>query len=634
MTARAVDGWIERQYGALENIAANISVQLYIMEVAESGTIEDSPEATFLANLVSATAMRSGFMPPIPPEAMVNANVTPTGAQGIAILDRNNRVIAATRYMPPVTGSIEAFLNEASATGRSMTGPVEGFGSGEPVLIFQAPIFAVQSEPTADKRIGRIVGVRSYLGELSPLLKTPSTNGAETLLVRQNDTELQFLSPLRDESVGKRVEIRSGSNSAEAAALAASGSIVEGKDYRFEPVFSLARNLNTAPWSLVRNMEKDVALASSRSFTRWMWGGYGLSMALLLAVLAGLWRHASALRSSSAAREFEALMRRYRQQSQLLSLVTDSEPDAIYLLDTEGRFRYANRAGSEQYGLTPQDMEGKRLDAVMGPEAAKTYRELHEKALSEKTQLSALHREAERGMYQISMVPLPALPFDDGNQPGVLVVEENVTLLMEEREKRETTLRTIVDCLVDLVDRRDPFASHHSALVSQISRSVAVNMQLTPEEVETAEFAGKLLNIGKIAVPEDVLSNTTPLAKKDVGKIREAISSSADFLDGIAFRGPVTETIRQSAERWNGEGPKGLAGEDILITARIVAVANAFVGMISPRAYRPSLSIDDAVAQLMKDAAVLFDRSVVAALVHYLDNMGGRKALKLPSAAA
>lgn len=633
---RNVDGWIDRQYGALEGISANVSVQLYVAAVSEQpDSMADSAEASFLANLVAATAIRAGFMPALPPEAMVNANVAPAGAQGIAIVDTNNRIIAATRYMPALSGALEDFLNHAPRTGRSMSGPVESLANGEPVLFFQTPIFAVQAEPSAEKWIGRVVAVRAFVPELAELLKMPAMgSGAETLVVRRDGSELTFISPLGDDSTGRRMEIRPGAEPAEALALAAGGTVVEGRDYRFAPVFSLARSLTHAPWAVVRNVEQKAALAPSRSLQQGLWAGYGLSMALLFAILAGLWRHASALRSSMAAREYRALARRYRQQSELLSLVTDSEPDAIYLLDAEARFRYANRAGSAPYGIAPEDMTGKRLDAIMGPEAARAYHSLHEQALHTKTQITTLHKDPERGTFQVSMVPLPSLPFGEEPRPGVLVVEENVTQIMEEREKQETTLRTIVDCLVDLVDRRDPFAGRHSALVAQISRALAAVMQLSAEMQETAEFAGKLLNIGKIAVPEDMLANAKPLGKKDVTRIREAISSSADFLEGIAFRGPVAETIRQSAERWNGDGPRGLSGDDILITARIIAVANAFVGMISPRAYRPSIAVDEAVAQLMKDAGAAYDRSVVAALVHYLDNMGGRKTLQLPSEAA
>jgi HD-GYP domain-containing protein (c-di-GMP phosphodiesterase class II) len=102
------------------------------------------------------------------------------------------------------------------------------------------------------------------------------------------------------------------------------------------------------------------------------------------------------------------------------------------------------------------------------------------------------------------------------------------------------------------------------------------------------------------------------------------MQTSADLLDGIEFDGPVVETLRQAQARWDGTGTPAVAGDAILVTARIVAVANAFVGMVSRRAYREALGIDRAVDALLAQVGKAFDRRVVAALIGYLDNHGGR----------
>jgi HD-GYP domain-containing protein (c-di-GMP phosphodiesterase class II) len=84
--------------------------------------------------------------------------------------------------------------------------------------------------------------------------------------------------------------------------------------------------------------------------------------------------------------------------------------------------------------------------------------------------------------------------------------------------------------------------------------------------------------------------------------------------------------LRLAQEHWDGSGsPAGRAGDDILLTARIVAVANAFAGMISARAHRPGLSFDEAEAALSQAAGTVYDRRPVAALLHVLDNRGGRE---------
>jgi HD-GYP domain-containing protein (c-di-GMP phosphodiesterase class II) len=108
--------------------------------------------------------------------------------------------------------------------------------------------------------------------------------------------------------------------------------------------------------------------------------------------------------------------------------------------------------------------------------------------------------------------------------------------------------------------------------------------------------------------------------------VREAMLAGADLVDHVAFDGPVAATLRELQERWDGSGgPRGLAGESILLTARIVAVANTFVALASPRAHRAGLDLDAAARELSARAGSQFDRRPVTALINLLDNRGARQ---------
>ena len=134
-----------------------------------------------------------------------------------------------------------------------------------------------------------------------------------------------------------------------------------------------------------------------------------------------------------------------------------------------------------------------------------------------------------------------------------------------------------------------------------------------------------MMNVGKILVPSDVLTRSDSLDVDELRQIRNSIQASAELLRGVEFDGPVVETLRQLQEYWDGSGgPRGLAGEEILLPARIVSVANAFVAIISPRAWRAGASFDDAIEIFMPDSGRRYDRRAVTALVNQLENRGAR----------
>ena len=113
------------------------------------------------------------------------------------------------------------------------------------------------------------------------------------------------------------------------------------------------------------------------------------------------------------------------------------------------------------------------------------------------------------------------------------------------------------------------------------------------------------------------------LAENERSQLTGAHVTSAQLLGNIDFEGPVVDTIRQSSEHYDGSGPEGLGGEAIILTARIVAVANAFVDLCSPREGGAGLSLEEATARLLADSGSLYDRRAVSALLNHVENHGG-----------
>lgn len=628
--AAAVTSWVEHQFDEMKGIAENESVQLYMSELSAAGgdlaQVTDEPaQATYLRNLLIVTAQRGGFTAPSPGPA-VNANVRRLGLAGIALLGGDKRPLVGTPGMPPIEGRLADWLAAVPRGQRALLDMFAG-ADGAPAMAFVAPVFSIEGGADGSQQIGYVLGLKPVADELFPLLRPPgpAEPGAEAVLVRPEGAAIAYLSPLLDGTLPlQRRLARDTPDLAEAFAAAEPGGFALKRDYHDTLVLVTGRALPPTPWTLAYKVDRDVALAESdRRGTR-LAVFSGLALAVIAGGLGAAWYYASSRRATQAAAAFRALAHRFESQGALLRLVTDSQPNAIFIADASGRYRFANRETARRAGIAEQDLHGKTLDQVLGPAAASRTLELNKAALACDRPVSAVDR-VERGgetvVLQSSHVPLPEGP----DLPrSVLVVEQDVTELAREREHRERIMKQLVSAMTAAVDRRDRYAADQSMRVAVLARAVAEEMGLAPVLAETAEIAGNLMNFGKILVPPELLTKAGELSQSEISLIRSSIQTTAEIIAGIEFDGPVVETLRQMQEHWDGTGPRGLRGEEILPTARIVAVANAFVAMASPRAYRSGGDIDKAVTELLAKVGSRFDRGVVAALIAYLDNRGGR----------
>jgi len=635
--AAAVNAWLGSHYARLGELADNASLQLYLTQLGlAKGDGQTSPaiEASrgYLYNLLLATAEREGFMA-APVGSDVAANVRRVGVAGLALLGPDGRILVATPGMPPLEGRLSEALGQVAVGDRGLLDLYLN-PAGRLALGFVLPIFAVQGDPGPSQQVGRILGVREVGPEMAALLKSPglTEESLESILIRRQGAAVEYLSPLLDGTgpIGKRVALDTPDVAA-VAMLASPGGFAVMRDYRDVPVLVTARSLEVTPWTLLTKIDRDEALAESDARAKRRIAGFLLAMALLAVAFVAVWWHGSSRRAAAAADKYRELARRFESQKNFLRLVTDSQSDALYLVDEENRYRFANRASATAAGISQDAMQGKTMASVFGPAAVSRIEGLNRRALESGETGSAIHRLVagadDTRIFQSVHVPLEAEDVaGEDMTPRVLVVERDMTAAILAREQHEATLKQVIAALVAIVDRRDPYAANHSSRVAEVARAIAGAMALDEAEIETAETAGKLMNIGKILVPEALLTRQGPLSDEEKRRIQESLAASVDLLEGIAFAGPVTATLRQLREHWDGSGtPSGLAGDAILLPARIVAVANAFVAMASPRAYREGIDFDQAIANLREGEDRLFDRRVVAALVNHLENQGGRE---------
>ena len=636
--AAAVEEWIDAEFAVMRELAENASLQLYMTELAlfegDRSLIDDEPEqATYLRNLLIATADRSGYAAPVS-AGEISANVEKTGVAGLALSDPNGQVLVASPSMPPITGRILDALESMKKGAPALIDIYAGV-TGDPSIGFIAPVFAVQDDGVSEA-IGLIIGVRLVRDELWSKLEQPGETDqtAETYLVRKATPNIEYLSPLRDRTPPlKRRLAHDTADLAAAFVIDTAGGFATKRDYDGAEVLVTGRTLKAAPWTLVRKVNTSEALAATESRLQVMLVVFLLVIGGTAVTVIAVWRHGTSIRAAEAGERHRIAAERLGNLSKFLRVVTDGQPNAVTAVTEDGTFTFANLAASEGTGINQEDMLGKNMGQVWGPVKAKYYREFNQKIIDDREEILAGPKrvnhiktfETEDDEQILRSFHIPLRP-DRDFPPGCLMILDDITELVGQRKQRELIMDQLVDSLLSVVGQRDPYSQEHAARVSEVATAIAKEMQLTDEEVRTVGIAGKLMNLGKTLVPVELLIKSADLTDDELESIRQKIRSGADFLDRVDFDGPVVDSIRQMQERLDGKGkPAALKEKDILMTARLIAVANAFVGMTSARPYRAPIPFDRACTMLMRQTGTVFDRRPVSALIHYVENRGGRE---------
>ena len=162
------------------------------------------------------------------------------------------------------------------------------------------------------------------------------------------------------------------------------------------------------------------------------------------------------------------------------------------------------------------------------------------------------------------------------------------------------------------VEARDPYTSGHQKKVSRLARAIAQDMALPNDTIDNIRMAGIIHDIGKISVPAEILSKTSKLTDMEFSLIKIHSQSGYDILKDAELPHPIAEIVLQHHERLDGSGySHGLKDGQIILEARIVAVADVVEAMSSHRPYRPALGIEAALEEIEKHKGILYDKKVV-----------------------
>jgi len=186
------------------------------------------------------------------------------------------------------------------------------------------------------------------------------------------------------------------------------------------------------------------------------------------------------------------------------------------------------------------------------------------------------------------------------------------------KAKLVQNLRKTVDGTIRIVaatvEARDPYTAGHQTRVADLAAAIGKEMHLPKKQVEGIKMAGIVHDLGKIQIPAEILSKPGKLSDLEFNLIKTHPQVGFDLLNDIEFPWPIAQMIHQHHEKIDGCGyPQGLKGDEIMLEARILTVADIVEAMSSHRPYRPALGIEQALAQIKQDKGTLLDPGVVDA---------------------
>jgi PAS domain S-box-containing protein/putative nucleotidyltransferase with HDIG domain len=312
----------------------------------------------------------------------------------------------------------------------------------------------------------------------------------------------------------------------------------------------------------------------------------------------------------------------------LESSILDAIPHAVIGLENR-RIIFANNSVEDVFGWKPEEIIGKltrifyRSDEAYEEIARRVYPVL-EKQNIHSEEFPCVRRDGTEIVCMVNTSKVGDILKDK----RIVVVYEDITerkraqgelkLSFERVQKR---LKETVNALASMTEKRDPYTAGHQQRVSQLAGAIAREMKLPDEQVEGILVAATLHDIGKIYEPSEILSKPGILTDIEFLMMKVHPQIGYDILRNIEFPWPVATIVLQHHEKLDGSGyPRGLSDGNILLEARILAVADVVEAMASHRPYRAALGIDSALKEISENSGILYDADAVDSCLRLFKN--------------
>ncbi|MEA2016790.1 MAG: PAS domain S-box protein, partial [Actinomycetota bacterium] len=319
-----------------------------------------------------------------------------------------------------------------------------------------------------------------------------------------------------------------------------------------------------------------------------------------------------------------------KDSEEFSSSLMENSPNQIVVFNSDFSIRYVNKAMENLIGIKSDKLTGKKPPYPWWPKKKiKEYREKFDEVFRE----GCIRKEC-RYVNKMGVgfwVEVYSKPVFSGRELEYVImnwfditdrkiIEKD---LRRSYERLQRTLESVINTLASLVEKRDPYTSGHQKRVAKLSVAIARELGLSNETIESIRLAAIIHDIGKINIPASILTKPGKLTDIEFSLIKTHARTGYEMIKNIEFPMPIAKMILQHHEKMNGSGyPQGLKGEEIMLEARILTVADVVEAMSSDRPYRPALGIEVALEEIEKNKGKLYDSRAVDACVRVIAKRG------------
>lgn len=324
-----------------------------------------------------------------------------------------------------------------------------------------------------------------------------------------------------------------------------------------------------------------------------------------------------------------------REREQWLTTVLKSIGDAVIVTDEKGKITFMNPLAEKLTGWKQRNILHRTLDSVFKIKNEKSSKALR---IHLKEVLEGKTPAPPNNVYLISKegkktpIDYRMLSISNNRQgaSGVVLTFTDISHRIKtekelklRRKKLQEALEATVQAMAFTIETRDPYTAGHQRRVTKLACAIAEEMNLPEDKIEGLRMAGDLHDIGKISVPAEILSKPGPISEVEYNVIKTHPQVGYEILKTIEFPWPIAQIVHQHHERMNGSGyPQGLRGKNILLEARILAVADVVEAMATHRPYHPAQPIEMALDEISDNKGKLYYPDVVEACLKLFKNKG------------